>query len=120
MFGIGGHHSISEIIKMNWNVETINGLGNYLATLGLFGVILLLYNLNKSFACVKEKYKIKGYYLLVLMILVLSFSFDLLRTPLFFSFQIYYLSQVKLIPQSVFKTFTPNINNIQNIKIESL
>ena len=120
IFGIAGHHSLSQINKMNWNVDTNNGIGTYLAALGLFGMFFLLFNLNKSFSCLGKDYKFKGHYFLILMILVDAFSFDLLRTPLFFSFQIYYLSKVKLIFVPILKNSMPFYTKFQKVKIESV
>jgi hypothetical protein len=100
VFGIGGHDAYTEKAEHHWDVNSVNGLGNYLVTFGLFGILFLIFNLSKTFSSVTMDSKLKGNYYLVLMVLVISFSFMLIETPLFFSFQIYYVSRVKMITGS--------------------
>jgi hypothetical protein len=100
ILGIGGHEALKEKVEHNWDVESVNGIGHYLVTFGLLGIIFLIYNLSKTFSCITTDSRLKGNYYLVLMVLVISFSFILIESPLFFSFQIYYVSRVKLISGS--------------------
>ena len=97
VFGIGGHDALTDKSEHHWDVSSVNGLGNYLVTFGLFGVLFLIFNLSKTFTSITKDYGLKGNYYLVLMVLVIAFSFMLIESPLFFSFQIYYLSRVKMI-----------------------
>jgi hypothetical protein len=106
--GIGGHSTIMEKSEHRWNVSSVNGLGDYLATFGLLGILFLIYNLSKTFKSITTDYGIKGHYYLVLIVLVISFSFMLIESPLFFAFQIYYISKVKIITGSDLR-----INNYQ-------
>ena len=103
IFGIGGHDNLKEKDMNKWNVNSVNGLGSYLVTFGIVGIFLLIFNLSKTFSRLTTEYEIKGYYFLVLMVLIIAFSFNLLETPLFFAFQICYVSMAKIISQTELK-----------------
>jgi hypothetical protein len=107
ILGIGGHDALTEKSEHHWDINSVNGLGNYLVTFGLLGILVLIYNMNKSFQSITSEYGLKGNYYLVLMVLVIAFSFMLIESPLFFSFQIYYLSRVRMIYGSDLK-IVPN------------
>ncbi len=100
VFGIGGHDLLTEKVQNNWDVNSVNGLGGYLVTFGLIGLILLLFNLSMTFLNLTNEYDLKGFYYLVMVILIVTFSFVLLPTPLFFAFQLYYLARAKIVTES--------------------
>lgn len=110
IFGIGGHDEMTEKLRQNWEVNSVNGLGSYLVTFGLAGILLLIYNLDRSFKNLTSEYDMKGHYNLILMFLVISFSFLLIETPLFFSFQIYYLARVKIVSESELSLITKDLS----------
>ena len=100
VFGLGGHDMLRESEIHKWLVSSVNGLGDYLTTFGAVGILLLLFNLSKTFASLTAEYKVKGFYFLVMVVLIVTFSFVLLPTPLFFSFQIFYISRAKIVTES--------------------
>ena len=110
IFGLGGHDALREIEIHNWNVSSVNGLGDYLETFGILGILLLLFNLSKTFASLTSENNIRGHYFLVLVVLIATFSFVLLPTPLFFAFQIYYLARTKLISESELEAITNKLS----------
>lgn len=103
IIGIGGHNILTEKVKNRWGVNSVNGLGNYLVTFGLIGILLLLYNLYRTFKSITTNNNLKGHYYLVLIVLIMSFSFMLLESPLLFAFQIYYAAQTQIISESDLK-----------------
>ncbi len=100
VFGLGGHDVLRESEIHHWNVSSVNGLGDYLSTFGIIGFLLLIFNLSRTFSGVTENYNIRGHYFLVIVVLIAAFSFILLPTPLFFAFQIFYLSRARIISES--------------------
>ncbi len=69
-----------------------NGLTIYMVMFGSLGLLLLIYNLSKTFYIFTNHFKAKGYFLLASLILLVSFSNPVLVTPLFLSFQIGYIA----------------------------
>jgi hypothetical protein len=88
IIGVGGEEEAQTWSKTT-RLNKTNGLSNYLVTFGGLGMILLLYNFNRSFKNFLSHFDAKGEKLLVLLILVLSFSNTILTTPLFFGFQLF-------------------------------
>lgn len=69
-----------------------NGLTIYMVMFGTLGLLLLIYNLSKTFDVFTSYYKAKGALLFTALILLVSFSNPVLVTPLFLAFQIGYLA----------------------------
>lgn len=93
IFGIGGNTDIMEGIKGKI-INRTNGLTRFLLIFGIFGFVTYFYNIYMSFKKygiindVKNKYY--AFYI-ILLICVLSFSNDILITPLFFSLSVLHL-----------------------------
>ncbi len=110
LFGLGGHDILRVSVINHWNVSSVNGLGDYLATFGAAGFLLLLFNLSKTFASVTADYNIRGFYFLVIVVLIATFSFVLLPTPLFFTFQIFYAARARVITESQLQVITNRLS----------
>ncbi len=106
VFGVGGHDLLTEKEMHNWDVNSVNGLGHYLVTFGALGIIFLIFNFSMTFASLTADKGMKGYFFLVAMLLVITFSFVLLDTPLLFAFQLYYYSKAKIITESDLNALT--------------
>lgn len=93
-----GDYSDGEYFKktFNSNVGIINGIANYLATLGSFGVLFLLISFRKTYNQLRNLYGNITLYLSSLL-WVFSFSFAFPFTPLFGVFMIYFLVPSKIL-----------------------
>lgn len=85
-----GDYGDGEYFKknLNSNVGIINGIGNYIATLGAFGVLFLLIAFKKTYRQIKH---LLGNVMMFLsfILLVVSFSFAFPLTTLFGVFMVY-------------------------------
>lgn len=91
LIGFGDYSPGNYFVK-NYNSEVgiINGIGNYLATLGGFGVLFLILAFRKTYSQLRILY---GNITLTLsaLLLTLSFSFSFPLQPLFGVFMVYSL-----------------------------
>lgn len=72
-----------------------NGLSDYMAQYGALGIFFLLTSLTVSFTRFGRAYGGRGFWLMTVMVLVLSFSNPVLSSPLFFGFQFYFIAMNK-------------------------
>jgi hypothetical protein len=73
------------------SVGVINGIGNYIMTLGTIGVLLLLFSFKRTYSEFSVLYGGRGLYTLSLILLITSFAFSLPATPLFWVFMVFFL-----------------------------
>ena len=96
IIGVGGQQE-SRTWSMTTTLNKTNGFSEYLVTFGIVGMLLLFINYNAAFKRFIKKYNYKGETILLMVILVLSFSNSILTTPLLFAFQLYALFENKYI-----------------------
>jgi len=85
LFGIGGNTDLLTFNRSYYFFST-NGLGTFIMTNGIMGIFALLIMYKKSFLAFTRSYNLKFSIILSLLILITSFSFVHLETPLYFSF----------------------------------
>lgn len=84
ILGVGGH-----LEEMDRGAQSVNGLGNYLVIFGILAFVIMIISNYFTFKKIEEQYYFKGSIFLFIIFLVIGFSFNMLQTALFFSFQIY-------------------------------
>ena len=87
IFGYGGHFIETVNWKYDLLISSTTGLGNFLSQFGIVGftyLIYLFYKSSKSFSKLLSNNGFKMYFFLVL--LVITFSFNLIFNPLILSF----------------------------------
>lgn len=92
-FGVGGHQEL--LFKNVWglNIASINGIGHFLTIFGIVGSLLAIYNIYRSGKKLSYIYDVKVVAYLFILIFISSFSFNtFIFSPLFFTFQTYYLA----------------------------
>jgi len=70
---------------------SVNGIGDTLVRFGAVFSLVFLFNFMRSFKLFCNTYRIKGFGLFVLLIMIFSWSERLTILPLFLAFQFYYL-----------------------------
>lgn len=94
LFGNGGNiEQLTELGSRFQKVNRTNGLSGYLVTFGIVGFLYLLRNLWKSFRLYFSRTAIRGWWIVPLAILAVSFSNSLLDSILFLGFQFYFQIQ---------------------------
>jgi hypothetical protein len=88
ILGYGGHVEDTWRKKNNVRVASINGLGRWMAMYGFVGVFIFIYAYLKSFKNLSKIYDFSNYFLLFFVILIISFAFNIIQTPLFFTFML--------------------------------
>jgi hypothetical protein len=89
--GYGGN-TTEKPSWVNTGADSINGLGTHLVTFGIFGFILTLYLMYLFYHRLTKENAAKGELILFLIFLIVTFSFDLIQTLFFFTFQLFYLT----------------------------
>lgn len=80
--GYGGHMKYRLANKNDVDIYGVGGLGNMLAQYGLIGFILYFMSVVRSSAWLKKHYIYKGKYIYLLLLTMISFSFNVMTTPL--------------------------------------
>ncbi len=75
----------------------VNGLSDFSAKFGLIGLLFLIISLSKSFKKVSKQFRFKGYFLIPISIISMSFGSAILLTPLYLSLLFYFLIKNKKI-----------------------
>ncbi|MES2388313.1 MAG: hypothetical protein V4543_09950 [Bacteroidota bacterium] len=75
--------------------EKTNGLSDYLVKFGILGMVLFIFNISRSFNRYGSVYNTYGVWLIPVIVVVIGFSNPVLFTPLFLSFQVYYIARPK-------------------------
>lgn len=93
--GVGADSSQRWIERNGLSVIPTSGLGNMLATYGLFLMIPFLYILGMSSKLYVNMHASNGGYIFFVLVVICGFSFSLLETPIFLTFiffQYFYIS----------------------------
>lgn len=102
LLGFGVNDDIKWLSKNGFiNSATITGLGNFLSRFGLILTVLFYYLLYRSSLLFASIYKFKGGLLFFLIMLVFSFSFNIMEAPFYLSLVFFWFfsdsKKVKLI-----------------------
>lgn len=96
VIGYGGHSEETFYAKLNIRLASVNGIGNWMAKFGLFGILIMIYTYYKSIDNITIYFNFKYKIFIYAILFVLFFSFNLNRLPLFFAFQFSYFILPKL------------------------
>lgn len=86
ILGLGGNTDNGWLKKSNIGVNTISGLGNFLARFGLFGIVSLLLLIIKASIFITSHYNGVIKYLFVIIMLGIMISYSIQLYALFFMF----------------------------------
>lgn len=81
--GYGGHIASRYAAQQGANVATINGLAAIMARYGSIGLMLFLLLINSTGKWLSVFYSYKGYFIFPSLILIISFGFGVIETPMF-------------------------------------
>lgn len=85
LFGYGGHFSATTNWIYELNINSTTGLGNFLAQFGVIGFSFLIYLIIRSSKLMSKEFSFdKIGVLWILLILIITFGFNLIFTPFFF------------------------------------
>jgi len=83
VLGYGGHPQARWMYNTGAHVSPIGGIGNIMAKYGLFGIFFYILILVRSSQFLARYYKYKGAFIWSLVILIITFGFGIIETPIF-------------------------------------
>ena len=85
-FGYGGHFEATFSQKNKLKIASTSGLGNWLAQFGIVGALFLIFYFYKSTNLICYLFNKRGIFYLYAIFLIITFSFNLIYSPLFILF----------------------------------
>jgi len=83
--GIGGHTNSQYAKQEGASVSTINGFAMIMTRYGIIGLVLFFLLINNTGKWLAEFYSYKGYLIFPVLLLIISFGFGIIQTPIFIS-----------------------------------
>jgi hypothetical protein len=76
------------------NFIVVSGIGNYITIFGLMGIFIFLYFMSKSIKLLEMEYNIKSGYVIMILILSVSFSYYIFNSSLFYCLIFYSIFRI--------------------------
>ena len=86
ILGYGGHQQERWTNKLGAQIASISGIGKILAKFGMVGTIFFFLMLFKSSKILTEIFTIKGWFFLLIIFIMISFSYSIIEHPLLICF----------------------------------
>jgi hypothetical protein len=110
VFGALGNFGERWYKKKYGNLENfvvVSGIGNFLTIFGFLGLFVFIYLTSRSIILLKFEYGLKNGYMLLVLILGISFSYYIFISPLFYCFIFYAVFRLDF-PYKRFKNLLVN------------
>lgn len=82
LLGIGGNKNLRYAAQEGANVSTISGIGMIMTQYGVVGLSLFLFMLFRTGNWLSKGYSFNSFMIFPLLFLIISFSFDIIQTPI--------------------------------------
>lgn len=86
ILGYGGHNAARWTEKLGAQIATISGIGNLMAQFGIVGLLFFVISLIKTAQDTRNFFEYKGWFFLVIIMVMLSISYGILFNPIIMCF----------------------------------
>lgn len=111
ILGVAGHNEATWTYKIQTNISTISGIGNFLQSFGLIGFFFFVILSYKTSVLFSKYFNYNGELLFFLIILFISVSYSMLLLPLIMCFWMFQLFESKDHNQKEVKNLVSNTIN---------